>query len=99
VSCFPSVEKEIYKLYKKIDFGESDIKCMMCKKSNITGMHRLYCKHFIDEKCLKFLLNFKTIKCPIDNTTMLHGYAEIIEDEKNEENRSIVNTKQEKSKE
>lgn len=72
------MEKDIYKLYKKIDFGQDDIKCIMCRRTNITDMRRLYCKHFIDEKCLRHLLNFKMVNCPLDNTTMLLGYAEII---------------------
>lgn len=81
VGCFPSVEKEIYKLYKKIDFKESDIKCIMCRRANITSMRRLYCKHFIDEKCLKHLLNFNIVCCPLDSSTLLQGYGKIVTDQ------------------
>lgn len=56
VNSLLDVEKEAHKTYKKLDFVEKDIVCCMCRKKKIVGMRRLMCKHFVDEKCLKFLL-------------------------------------------
>jgi hypothetical protein len=48
INSFTSVSKEIFKTYKKLDYEEKDIKCMLCKKGKVTEMRRLNCKHFVD---------------------------------------------------
>ena len=73
LSCFMDVEKEVHKTYKKIDFGEQQLFCCMCKRKNIVGMRRLLCKHFIDEKCLRFVLKGGFMQCPIDKEHFLPG--------------------------
>jgi hypothetical protein len=40
-------------------------------------MKRLGCKHFIDEKCLKFLLKSEIYQCPIDKKYILPGLADV----------------------
>lgn len=67
------VEKEVHKTYKKLDFGESDTVCCVCRKKKIVGMRRMHCKHFIDEKCLKFVLQNKVRQCPVDKKYILPG--------------------------
>lgn len=56
INSLMDVEKQIHKTFKKIDFTQKDIACCACKKKKIVGMRRMSCKHFIDEKCLKFFL-------------------------------------------
>ena len=75
LGCFLDVEKEVHKTYKKIDFGEGEIKCCMCGRKNIVGMRRLPCKHFIDEKCLKFVLKGGFLQCPADKQDFLPGMS------------------------
>ena len=45
----------------------------MCRKKNIVGMRRLPCKHFIDEKCLRFVLKGGFLQCPLDKEYFLLG--------------------------
>lgn len=63
----------MHKTYKKIDFQEKEIRCCMCRKNNIVGMRRLQCKHFIDEKCLRFVLKGGFLICPVDKQPFLSG--------------------------
>ena len=71
IESLTSVEKEIYKTYRKIDYEEKDIKCLLCRKGKITQMRRLPCKHFICEKCLCVLLSSGERLCPFDSTPIL----------------------------
>lgn len=52
---------------------EKDIVCCMCKKKKIIGMRRLSCRHFIDEKCLRFILENDVRQCPVDKKYILPG--------------------------
>lgn len=67
----------MHKTYKKLDFDEKDIVCCMCKKKKIVGMRRLSCRHFIDEKCLRFVLENSVRHCPVDKKFMLPGFSGI----------------------
>lgn len=73
LSCFLDVEKEVHKTYKKIDFGAEQLQCCMCRRKNIVGMRRLACKHFMDEKCLRFVLKGGFLQCPLDKEHLLPG--------------------------
>lgn len=46
----------------------------MCKKKKIVGMRKMQCNHYIDEKCLKYLLKKGYRQCPIDKNYMLFGF-------------------------
>ena len=69
------VEKEVHKKFKKLEFYENDVICCMCKKKKIVGMRRMQCNHFIDEKCLRFILKRGMRICPIDKNHILFGLA------------------------
>lgn len=77
MSAITDVEKEVHKTYKKLDFTEQDIVCCLCKKKKIVGMRRMNCKHFIDEKCLKFILKSSIKQCPIDKKYILPGLSDV----------------------
>jgi hypothetical protein len=50
---------------------------MLCKKGKVTEMRRLSCKHFIDEKCLGFLLVNGERVCPYDKQPFLESFPEL----------------------